>query len=147
MAKDVRELIRTMWQTNLTWGAPRIMDELRKLGISVPYKKSEKSVAGIIITNGERHEQVPPKPHVFSCSEFSGLTGAGEPYAQEAHVTDAAMVRLMSNPRHPISIDTPTMARRCGSKAGGNGILPSHPATERVTSGEREPTRPYIQLG
>jgi putative transposase len=35
IAKDVRELIRTMWQANPTWGSPRIVGELRKLGINV----------------------------------------------------------------------------------------------------------------
>jgi putative transposase len=35
IAKDVRNLIRTMWQANPTWGAPRIVGELRKLGIDV----------------------------------------------------------------------------------------------------------------
>jgi len=35
MAKEVRELIRTMWQANPTWGSPRIVGELRKLGINV----------------------------------------------------------------------------------------------------------------
>jgi putative transposase len=35
MAKEVRRLIRDMWQANPTWGAPRIVGELRKLGIEV----------------------------------------------------------------------------------------------------------------
>jgi putative transposase len=35
IAKEVRQLIRDMWQSNLTWGAPRIVGELRKLGIDV----------------------------------------------------------------------------------------------------------------
>jgi putative transposase len=35
VAKDVRELIRDMSQTNPTWGSPRIVGELRKLGIEV----------------------------------------------------------------------------------------------------------------
>jgi putative transposase len=35
MAKEVRELIRTMWQANPTWAAPRIVGELHKLGIDV----------------------------------------------------------------------------------------------------------------
>jgi putative transposase len=35
IAKDVRDLIRTMWQANPTWGAPRIVGELGKLGIEV----------------------------------------------------------------------------------------------------------------
>jgi putative transposase len=35
VAKDVRHLIRTMWQANPTWGAPRIVGELRNLGIDV----------------------------------------------------------------------------------------------------------------
>lgn len=32
---EVARLIRRMWQVNLTWGAPRIRDELAKLGIAV----------------------------------------------------------------------------------------------------------------
>ena len=32
---EVAQLIRRMWQANLTWGAPRIRDELAKLGIHV----------------------------------------------------------------------------------------------------------------
>jgi putative transposase len=35
IGQEVRDLIRTMWQTNPTWGAPRIVGELRKLGIKV----------------------------------------------------------------------------------------------------------------
>jgi putative transposase len=35
MAKEVRTLIRDMWQANPTWGSPRIVGELRKLGIDV----------------------------------------------------------------------------------------------------------------
>ena len=35
VAKEVRELIRDMSQTNPTWGSPRIVGELRKLGIQV----------------------------------------------------------------------------------------------------------------
>jgi putative transposase len=35
IAKEVRDLIRTMWQSNPTWGAPRIVGELQKLGINV----------------------------------------------------------------------------------------------------------------
>jgi transposase InsO family protein len=35
MAKEARELIRVMWQTNPTGGAPRIVGELRMLGIEV----------------------------------------------------------------------------------------------------------------
>jgi putative transposase len=35
IAPDVRELIRTMWQANPTWGSPRIIGELRKLGLEV----------------------------------------------------------------------------------------------------------------
>jgi putative transposase len=35
IGKEVRDLIRTMWQTNPTWGALRIVGELRKLGIKV----------------------------------------------------------------------------------------------------------------
>jgi putative transposase len=35
MAKEVRKLIRDMWQANPTWGAPRIVGALRQLGIDV----------------------------------------------------------------------------------------------------------------
>src|SRR5919106_1538901 len=33
--KEVRQLIRDMWRANPTWGSPRIVGELRKLGIEV----------------------------------------------------------------------------------------------------------------
>ena len=35
ISKEIRDLIRDMWRSNPTWGAPRIMGELRKLGINV----------------------------------------------------------------------------------------------------------------
>jgi putative transposase len=35
VAEEVRELIQDMSQTNPTWGSPRIVGELRKLGIEV----------------------------------------------------------------------------------------------------------------
>ena len=35
VAQEVRELIQAMWQANPTWGSPRIVGELRKLGIDV----------------------------------------------------------------------------------------------------------------
>jgi putative transposase len=35
IAKEVRELIQAMWRANPTWGSPRIVGELRKLGIDV----------------------------------------------------------------------------------------------------------------
>jgi putative transposase len=35
IAKEVRELIPTMWWTNPTWGAPRLGGELRQLGLEV----------------------------------------------------------------------------------------------------------------
>ena len=35
LAKELRELIRAMWQANPTWGSPLIVGELRKLGIDV----------------------------------------------------------------------------------------------------------------
>jgi putative transposase len=35
VAREVRALIQEMWQANPTWGAPRIVGELRKLGIDV----------------------------------------------------------------------------------------------------------------
>jgi putative transposase len=42
IAKDVRDLICTMWQANPTWGAPRIVGELRKLGLEVAKSTVEK---------------------------------------------------------------------------------------------------------
>jgi putative transposase len=35
LAKERRALIRTMWQANPSWGAPRLVGELRKLGLNV----------------------------------------------------------------------------------------------------------------
>lgn len=35
MRKEVREFIPDMWQANPTWGSPRIVGELRKLGLDV----------------------------------------------------------------------------------------------------------------
>jgi putative transposase len=35
VAKEIRALIQDMWQANPTWGLPRIVGELRKLGIDV----------------------------------------------------------------------------------------------------------------
>ena len=35
IAKEMRALIQDMWQANPTWGSPRIVGELRKLGIDV----------------------------------------------------------------------------------------------------------------
>ncbi|HEX2275654.1 MAG TPA: integrase core domain-containing protein [Candidatus Tectomicrobia bacterium] len=35
VAQEVRALIQAMWQANPTWGSPRIVGELRKLGLDV----------------------------------------------------------------------------------------------------------------
>jgi putative transposase len=35
ISKEVRELIQDMWRSNPTWGSPRIVGELRKLGIHI----------------------------------------------------------------------------------------------------------------
>jgi transposase InsO family protein len=35
ISKEVRELIQDMWRSNPTWGSPRIVGELHKLGINV----------------------------------------------------------------------------------------------------------------
>jgi hypothetical protein len=40
--QDVHELIRAMWRANPTWGSPRIVGELRKLGIEVAQATVEK---------------------------------------------------------------------------------------------------------
>jgi putative transposase len=42
LSKDVRDLIRDMWRSNPLWGAPRIVGELRKLGINVAKSTVEK---------------------------------------------------------------------------------------------------------
>jgi transposase InsO family protein len=42
ISKEVRDLIQDMWQANPTWGSPRIVGELRKLGISVSKSTVEK---------------------------------------------------------------------------------------------------------
>jgi putative transposase len=42
LAQEVRTLIREMWRTNPTWGALRIVRELRKLGINVAKSTVEK---------------------------------------------------------------------------------------------------------
>jgi putative transposase len=42
IAEDVRHLIRQMWWANPTWGSPRIVGELRKLGIEVAKSTVEK---------------------------------------------------------------------------------------------------------
>ncbi len=53
MAKEVRDLIRTMWQSNPTWGAPRIVGELQKQGIDVAKSTVEKYRV---------HSRKPPSP-------------------------------------------------------------------------------------
>jgi putative transposase len=42
ISKDVRALIQDMWRSNPTWGSPRIVGELRKLGIDVAKSTVEK---------------------------------------------------------------------------------------------------------
>jgi putative transposase len=42
IAKDVRDLIRQMWRANPTWGSPRIVGELQKVGIEVAKSTVEK---------------------------------------------------------------------------------------------------------
>jgi putative transposase len=42
VAKEVRALIQDMWQANPTWGLPRIVGELRKVGIEVTKSTVEK---------------------------------------------------------------------------------------------------------
>jgi putative transposase len=42
VAQEVHELIQAMWQANPTWGSPRIVGELRKLGIDVAQSTVEK---------------------------------------------------------------------------------------------------------
>ena len=42
IVKEVRKLIQDMWQSNPTWGSPRIVRELQKLGIDVAKSTVEK---------------------------------------------------------------------------------------------------------
>jgi putative transposase len=42
VAQEIRELIQAMWQANPTWGSPRIVGELHKLGINVAKSTVEK---------------------------------------------------------------------------------------------------------
>ncbi len=42
IAPELRQLIRRMWQANSTWGSPRIVAELHKLGIEVAKSTVEK---------------------------------------------------------------------------------------------------------
>jgi putative transposase len=42
LAKEIRELIQAMWQSNPTWGSPRIVGELQKLGIDLAKSTVEK---------------------------------------------------------------------------------------------------------
>jgi hypothetical protein len=42
ISKEVRKLIQDMWRSNSTWGSPRIVGELRKLGITVAKSTVEK---------------------------------------------------------------------------------------------------------
>ena len=42
IAAQLRQLIRRMWQANPTWGSPRIVAELHKLGIEVAKSTVEK---------------------------------------------------------------------------------------------------------
>src|ERR687887_2265537 len=42
ISQEVRALIRNMWRSNPTWGSPRMVGELRKLGINVAKSTVEK---------------------------------------------------------------------------------------------------------
>jgi hypothetical protein len=42
IAKEIRKLIQDMWNSNPTWGSPRIVGELRMLGITVAKSTVEK---------------------------------------------------------------------------------------------------------
>jgi hypothetical protein len=42
ISKEVRELIKDMWRANPTWGSPRIVGEIRKMGITVAKATVEK---------------------------------------------------------------------------------------------------------
>jgi putative transposase len=53
IAKEVRDLSRTMWQSHPTWGAPRIVGELQKLDIDVAKSTVEKYRV---------HSRKPPSP-------------------------------------------------------------------------------------
>jgi transposase InsO family protein len=76
ISKEVRELIQDMWRSNSTWGSPRIVGELHKIGIEVAK------------STGEKYRPTVRKPssptwkafltnHVYdlvACDFFTGLT-------------------------------------------------------------------------
>ncbi len=62
-SKEVRDLIRDMWRSNPTWGSPRIVGELSKLGITVA-----KSTV-------ERYRPRLRKPPSPTCRAFSTCAG------------------------------------------------------------------------
>jgi len=66
IAKELRDLIRKMSQTNPTWGSPRIVGELRKLGIKVA-----KSTVNM---NGEQHDDTRANLPIAGCDRCSGPT-------------------------------------------------------------------------
>jgi hypothetical protein len=70
----------------------------------------------------------------------------GEPYTHNANVTDAAMVRRMSNPRPPNSMTRPEK-RASGAWADAEGAVDRFrcPATGPIHTGERELAWPSIQ--
>ena len=42
VSKEIRDLIQDMWRSNPTWGSPRIVGELHKIGIDVAKSTVEK---------------------------------------------------------------------------------------------------------
>jgi hypothetical protein len=75
-----------------------------------------------------------------SSSEGTRESREGEPYSQNANFTEAAMVKLMSNRRDPISIDTPNCERFGNSRPSnapdndGQGVWEQSKGYERVLS-------------
>ncbi len=72
----------------------------------------------------------------------------GEPYTQDANVTDAVMVRLSCRTRDTLISCTSLRRwlRGRGTKQVTQYVV-TCPATESASSGEREPPWPYIQVG
>jgi hypothetical protein len=79
---------------------------------------------------------LPPQEDMRMSWPGKQASGEGESYAQDANVaeTDKAR-RLMSNLRHPIINDIPTMTKRYRNKIENDFVFILYPATRNLTYG------------
>ena len=79
VAKEVRELIREMSRANPTWGSPRIVGELRKVGIEVAEihrREVPTATTQALLTDVEGVSQEPrqrPDRHGFLCRPYHDI--------------------------------------------------------------------------